>query len=403
MNKNNMNDGHIYEALNYYKLDEDIDIDEIEEVDEITSKRIKNKLKFKLNNKSKYKGLKVAGVTLFIAANIILVSTGGVDVYAKIGKSVMGSIAELRNDTFKYDKYSNRINESVTNNGIKFTINEIVSDGNKIVMSYSIISEKGSLKDKIKRIDGIGPWPSIGGKMFTGLGREGKMVNETRYDGCDWIRDVGGLIPNGDFKLDLLMKDIGELKGNWDISIKVNSDKIKKDVKEYNINKEFKIQENCAINISKIITSPLSVGVKFTGSYGVYNYIVLDDKGNELNWNGTSSSNGKSAMEYSGLLSGDTNKLTFIPFRFNEDYKPKFKFYDINKLPIKIEQGSYGSLTINKVEWTDNNKLRISYEVDSKYPLIASWGPSLLDEKNNELSPDNMNNLQVSQENQKDF
>ena len=71
------------------------------------------------------------------------------------------------------------------------------------------------------------------------------------------------------------------------------------------------------MTIKKIITSPLSIGVKCTGSYGKDNYILLDDKGNQLDWKGTSIADGNITMDYSGLLSDDTKSLTFIPFKFS--------------------------------------------------------------------------------------
>lgn len=403
MSRDSKKDDYIYQALNYYKLDEDIDINEIEEVDEVTSKRIKKLINNKTKkNRPKYKKVGAIAIGLFLVANIVIVSSGGVEAYANIGKSIMSSIANIIGDREEYDKYRNRIDASVTDKGITFVVNEIVSDGNRLVMSYSIISD-GNLKDKVKNFDNIGHWPRINGKDFTGLTREGKMVSENRYDGCDFINDVNGIIPKGDFYLDILMKDIGELKGNWDIRVKVNSDKIKKDVNEYKVNKKVNIGVNDNFTITKIITSPLSVGIKAKGSYGKYHYILLDDKGNELDWKGTYTDDGNIAMDYSGLISKDTKSLIFIPCKEKENYKPKYDMHSLDKLPIKIDQGKYGSITVNKAEWIEDNRLKISYEIDSKYPLDLSYAFSLFDSNNKEKDADNLSNTQVSRGDLKNF
>lgn len=401
MRRDSKNDAYIYEALNYYNVDESIDTDKIEEVDDITKKRIRKLINKKVKvNKPKHKGIMIAGIGLFIAANIILVSAGGVDVYANIGKSIMSSIAKIRGDNEEYDKYSNSINASVTDKGIKFVINEVVSDGNQLVMSYSIISE-GNLKDKIRNLN-INPWPSINGQMLSGLSRDGNMVSENRYDGCDWIKDSKGIIPKGDFYVDVTLKDIGDLKGNWDIRVKVDSDKIKKEVKEYSINKTFKTGDNDNLTIKKIITSPLSVGIKAVANYEQY-YRVLDDKGNQLEWKETHGSDDSMTMDYSGLLSKDTKSLTFVPLKFKKNQYPSFDVYSLESLPIKVDQGVYGSVTVNKAEWIENDKLRISYDVDSKYPLTASYAPTILDPNGKVMDSDSLDNFQISRDNQKNF
>ncbi|KMT20805.1 DUF4179 domain-containing protein [Clostridium cylindrosporum] len=403
MKKNSKNDGYIYHALNYYQIEEDTDIDNVDKIDEITSKRIKKLLDNKIKrNKPKYRGFKAIGLGLFIAINVILLSSGGVKVYANIGKSIVASFAKLIGDVGEYDKYTSMVNASVTDKGIKFVINEVISDGNHLVVSYSIISD-ASLKDKLKDISEIGSWPSINGKQFSGLTREGKMISENRYDGCDWVKDSEGIIPKGDFYLDIQMKDIGKLKGNWDISVKVNSDKIKEKVKEYKVNKNIKTVKNQNITIKKIITSPLSVGVKCTSSYGRDSYTLFDDKGNQLDFKGVHTSDGNITMDYSGLLSEDTKSLTFVPFKIKEDYEPRFEIYSLDKLPIKIDQGKYGSFTVKKAEWIEKDKLKISYEVDSKYPLTVSAAPILLDPNNKEMDSDKLTNYQVSRGDLKNF
>lgn len=409
MSRDSKNDGYIYQALNYYNLDEDIDIDEEERPDNITSKRIKKLINKKIRaSKPKYKGIMIAGIGVFIVVNIILVSIGGEQVYATIGKTIMSSIAKLRGDTAEYDKYSNSINASVTDKGIKFVINEVVSDGNILAVSYSIISE-GNLKDIKGVISGngeaeINSWPSINGKRFSGLSRSGKLVSENRYEGCDFIDDTNGIIPKGDFYLDIMVRYIGEIEGNWDIKVKVDRDKIMKEVKEYKINRNIKVSDDVILTFKKIITSPISVGIKAAPNYGKYNYMLLDDKGNQLDWKNNSIADGNMSMEYSGLLSKDTKSLTFVPFVFNDKYRPKFDdVHSLEKLPIKIDQGKYGSITVNKAEWTEDNKFKISYEANSKYPLTASWAPVLLDTSGKELDPDNMSNNNVNRGDLKNF
>jgi len=66
-----------------------------------------------------------------------------------------------------YAKYSEIINKSVSNNGITITVNEVIADDSKLVISYTLKSDK---KIKDLEVFGLGRFLKINGKTFSSRG-----------------------------------------------------------------------------------------------------------------------------------------------------------------------------------------------------------------------------------------
>ncbi|MEF9953473.1 MAG: DUF4179 domain-containing protein [Clostridium sp.] len=404
MSKDNFDDKHIYEALNYYS-EEEIDNGEYK-VDEVTAARIKQRVKGKLpKSRVSRRGIRIA-IALLIVVNVALVSLGGFHVYARIGNSLIDSIADMKQDKMEYSKYSNTINKSAVSNGIRFTVNEIVSDGNQVVVACSVTSESGKLIDKVKRLDNIVPAFMANGNLAGGASCVSKEVSETRYDVCFWLEYTGEESPTKEFDLTVMLREIGEVSGDWQVKVKVNSDKIKKDVHEYRINKDVQLIYN-KIKIEKIITSPLSIGIKAKGNLnGNINEfdsaILLDDSGNQIGYRGGGGGDGKVSIDYAGLVNPNTESLTLIPHTYSGKDR-EYKYYPINKLPIESIQGSYGKVTVNKIEWIAKDKIKVSYKINSRYPLVLMYAVNLFSEDNKWIDSDDFNSSQISPENMEDF
>lgn len=392
-------DEEIYELLNYAEIDKAYN--GIYEVDEVTYKKIKRKINEKLKRNNKKRRIKYAAT-----AAVILISLGSFVVSnpalaANIQKSIIHKIEKLRGDNSDYEKYVSNVNLESYDKGIKFVINEIASDSNKIIFSYSIISDK-KLKDVVDNTNIISTSFKVDNNElnFGGYGGTGTLVNDNRYDGVMELNTVIANLPEK-FILNMKVSKIDELEGNWSFDININKSEIQKKTKEYEINKEINLDEGKLI-IKRIITSPLSTAIEISGDMWKYHYFLFDDKGNMINAKGGSSNEKVGELQFGSLINKDTKSLTFIPFDFNEDYKPNHRLYDINKLPLELEQGELGKLIVNNLEW-NGNSLKVSYTAEGKVPVVQSQGLCLIDENNDFIIPENELSTQKYTDNQHDF
>lgn len=392
---NNHDDDIIYDILNYVDVEENYDEDF--QLDQITSKRIKKNIYKKLNGNKKRKK--------YIAAAVLLIGLGTFTFInptfaANIQNSIIQTMQVLRGDYADYKKYAKNVNLSSYDKGIQFKINEIVSDGNKIIISYSIISDK-KISEIIKNPHITTMEFKINEKMlgFAG-GGNGELVDDNRYDGILDIDTMREHIPST-FYLSAKVVSIDKLEGNWNFNIKVNKNDIQEETKDYKINKTITIGED-KILIKKISISPISTSIEVNGSVGKYHYFLLDDKGNEILASGASSNGHEGEMHYNSLINKDTKYLTFIPFDYNDNYTPNPKTYDIDKLPLELPIGNIGKLIVKNVSW-DNDTLKISYIVQGKFPLTQSRSLCLLDEKGKFIECENNLGFQKDPSNQHEF
>lgn len=135
----------MYKLFNEIKFEES-ELNNIEEeVDIIQKKRIKKNLNNKIkreieSNKLKYTSIAVV-ITLAFSIGIVTTSP----TFAK-NIPVLNSIIQTLNNKYgnkgDYAKYSEIINKSVSDNGITITINEVIADDSKLVISYTLKSNK---------------------------------------------------------------------------------------------------------------------------------------------------------------------------------------------------------------------------------------------------------------------
>ncbi|MEG0006094.1 MAG: hypothetical protein RR730_09730, partial [Clostridium sp.] len=94
--------------------------------------------------------------------------------------------------------------------------------------------------------------------------------------------------------------------------------------------------------------------------------------------------------------------LTLIPHTYSGKDR-EYKYYPVNKLPIESIQGSYGKVTVNKIEWIAKDKIKVSYKINSRYPLVLMYAVNLFSEDNKWIDSDDFNSSQISPENMEDF
>ncbi|ADK16469.1 MULTISPECIES: DUF4179 domain-containing protein [Clostridium] len=392
----NSDEDIIFELLNYAEIDDKFD--ESFELDDLTSKRIKKNLKKKLQkrkNKIKY------AVTACILICLSTAAISNPTLAVNIKESLTQSIANIRGDYADYKKYTQHVSLTAYDKNIKFVINEIASDNNKIMISYSIIGDN-SLKNTLNVPGGITGMLKINEKNFTfgdSIGSE-NQIGDKRYDGVMEIDIMKHNFPNT-FYLSMNITQIAGLNGNWKFNIKVDNKDIEKETKTYNVNKNISIG-NTKYRIKRICITPLSTSIEVDGDISRHSCFLFDDSGNMIISQSGSGDGSHGELYYNALTNRNTKSLTFLPFDYKEDYVPP-RFYNMDKLPLELSQGELGKLIVNKLEW-DNDVLKVYYSAEGKIPIEQSQKLLLLDEQTNKsIISENRYNTNINPSNQHDF
>ncbi len=152
--KINLQEKELYKLFNEIKFEESELNNMEEEVDIIQKERIKKNLNNKIKRKNRSNKLKYTSIA---AAITLVFSIGIVTASPTFAKNipVLNSIMQTLNNKYgnrgDYAKYSEIINKSVSNNGITITINEVIADDSKLVISYTLKTNK-----KIKDLEVFG-------------------------------------------------------------------------------------------------------------------------------------------------------------------------------------------------------------------------------------------------------
>lgn len=281
-----------------------------------------------------------------------------------------------------------QINQTVDNNGVKITFNEIFYDGARISVAYSIESHSGKLKGRDlnilffnMKVDGKAP-VEYG---FSGTVKDKKIGN--KYMKVQNI-DIKQTLPDK-FNLDLSIQelttaDIGEresVKGDWTFSLPV---KRIGETYQYapNVSKHTDLGE---IWVKDVTFAPSGMQLEIEtkqpkeliNKMGYIEYMVLDDKGNEIETIGGSHTSFKYKND---IGTGTTNRL-YVPVKkiprfitikphvtgFLSNHEPvEHKVNISEQLPIFLPQGKNGGISIKKIEKKEN-EIWVHFNVEGDF------------------------------------
>ncbi|AFS79126.1 hypothetical protein Curi_c21220 [Gottschalkia acidurici 9a] len=434
MNKKgfNLEEKDIYKLFNGIKIDESEFEDMNEKVNCIQKERIKKNLNKKMKEKKGSKSFKY-GVTAAAIGVVCVIGVGVTNPSLAKNVPVLNSIIQTLNDKYgtngEYDKYSHILGESVTDKGVTITINEVLSDESKLLISYTIKSDK-KIKDKENMGMFIHNDIKINGKrMDATIGSSiGKYIDEYTYVCSDEI-DIEKLnLPeefNVDFKItDIIGTDI-EIQGKWNFAFNVSKEEISKNTNIFKPKKTIDFP-NSIVNIDKVTLSPIGTYISLSGNYkegkriedisGIFeydNWIAFDDRGVELVPNGigggeANKSKFNSKMNY-GKLDYIPEYLTIIPCKVTpsggggvsidkdgketpvaiKTKKPK----EVSKVidgtyPIELSQGKMGKLIIKDIK-TENGTTIVKYTAEGKAPYTQGSSLYIKDQKGNHVNVKN--------------
>ena len=403
---------NIYKYLN----DIQMDIDEINsidiELDNVTKKRLKNNL---LKNIKKERFAKKSKYKVAVAAVIaVLLINAGIPAIAKNIPNLQSIIQQMHSDGYdngQYEKYPKVLNKSVTDKGVTVTINEILTDSNNLTIGYTIKSKsdiRGIMKTSNEIIENqaknnsfepftLVKYTKINGKnVMSGSSSEGKYLDKYTYINSETMNIDDKSLPSI-INVDLNIKNIYDVNGNWNFKFTVPKNVTAKDSKvfEPNVKVDFPYGK---VNIEKISFTPISTSIETT----LYNdkntnvgWFIFDDKGNEILPRGGFSSNGRYIHTFNSVNT-IPKYITVIPYEINSN-KPELKKYktndgstlippiykDINgTYPIELSQGEMGKIIVKSIT-TAKDKTIVKYNVEGNAPFLQARELYILDDKGN--------------------
>lgn len=435
----NLNEKDIYEAFNNMDFDESEFKNIPVEMSEMQKRRLKNNLNKQIKGE-KGKKLKIAttaaAVTLCCFIGISMAAPG----FAK-EIPVLRSIVQTINDKYdiqgEYQKYSQIVNKTVYNNGMGFTINEVLCDDSELIISYTVKSDK-----KIKGLDiaslFLGNNIKINGKTeHFGGGMQWDYLDDNTLIGVCEI-DVERKNMPKKFNIDLNISQIFGVKGKWDTAFTVSRNELMSKTTVFNSNTKVELP-NSKIVVEKVMLSPINTSIFIKGDYkdknkdryrgNMFDYdywFVFDDKGNELSQKGSGGGTEGLFSKYDFHYKYDFQSLKNIPKyltvvpceitptieggitedgkafeKANKEVKKIKKAID-GKYPVELSQGKIGSLIIKEIK-NEKDKTLIKYTANGKVPNFQSTYLYIEDEKGERIKSYNEFNRKMDENNSKEF
>ncbi|MBO1578544.1 DUF4179 domain-containing protein [Bacillus sp. XF8] len=246
----------IYELFNGIEIDEK----EFEEMEasEFEKEKVKRNLKQAIHKKKKTRNWKKRTAAASVLVGLSVATLGiGFPTYAG-SLPIVGDIFRFldngRTGLYEnYKEFSTELNMTRESNGVKITINDVISDGRTVSITYSMESEQDLGDDPIL-LGGLHIMESDGGTGSSQISKVADkkyvgMVTTTHHDSNKG--DKINLRWNID-KIETPDKK-KEIKGNWNFALTVKA----MDSKERTINGSSE-KEGVKVNMEKVAVSPIS-------------------------------------------------------------------------------------------------------------------------------------------------
>lgn len=409
----------IYDLLN----DVDFNTNDYENmninVDDLTKKRLKKNLRKNIVTKNKHKKkILIASLSALCVTGLLIPKESYVTFAEKT--PVISSIFENFRDSGYLGDYKS-YGQEVTDKGFSVKINEVILDDNKLNFAYTIKTNK-NMNDLCK----IGAFPFCPDQII--------KINNTRLNVCGGgtykilddhtvkcissLEIVGKKIPSR-FTMSVDLKKLNNVKGNWKFAFNVEKSKIEKQIKKFDINKNisFKdgVNKNIKVTLKSFNISPISAALNIKChtpiNVSYCGFIVTDENNTQLQQTGCSVNGLLAEPEMNLMFTSQykvPKKLKIIPYKIlqndgmlvNSHIKSKST---LSTLPLKINQGKVGSLTVKNVEFKDTKTI-INYTTEGIAPLSQA-DIVLYDEKGKTISPnaDNDFNLRKNANNPNEY
>lgn len=253
---------HWLELLNETR----VDLNEYseEELNDIEKMKLKQGIKQRMGKKKSNQGKKIA-----IASSILVLSMAIINSEV-IADQIERLISKNPIDNFENYKganangYTNIIDQTVTNNGLAITINEVIFDYDEIIIMYTMsgenidtqslhITPKIYIDGKKVEIDGVSGTYSDKDANLKQVTLKPR-VPISKVGKFDMRVVIGG---KEDFPQDALIKN-----GKWKYNFEVSNEAMKNATKEFDIHNKITLQDGINVTIEKVVTTPISTTVE---------------------------------------------------------------------------------------------------------------------------------------------
>ncbi|QDY21007.1 hypothetical protein CGQ39_08540 [Clostridium botulinum] len=425
MNKEIFEEKDILELFNYINIDKDEDENLDLYMDDLRKKRLKKNLLKQVKGKRTKKNFKHKAVaaSLIIAVTLISVNipafAKNISEFKSVIQALIGYGVPKEGE---YEKYSSNVNKSVTDKGITLTINEVVCDDTELMIAYTIKTQDDIKKIVEERKDGssmpfnLFPYIKINEEQpGSSSGSDGKYLDRHTYINSDSI-SIGDMNLKNNFNVDLNVKNIYGVMGNWNLKFSVSKDEISKHSNVFKPNTKIQF-EDALVNVEKVSFTPINTIISVVGKYNKEEYkdpekrqksfnfemsmqymmydlwFVLDDKGNEIAHKGNFGDDVKDSPSKDFYydfkfvsLKNIPKYLTVIPCRviLDNDNSPIQEIYkNIDGVyPIELLQGKMGKIKIKEIK-TYKDKTIVRYKAEGKAPFLQAKELFIMDDKDN--------------------
>jgi len=304
--------------------DSKIDLDNytVGMTDDLEKANMKKKFRASINkNKvSKVSKAKVAAVVMLLTIGL-LATTYDESVLATIN-IISTDIATKLGINKNLDDYKTVVNKTVTDNGITIKLNEVILDGNKLIVSTTINSQ-----DPIDGIDVIHLSGNIkinGEKASNASGGGSKKIDAyTTEEIMEY--HLKEIYSKGDLEIEINYKDAllqgNTLKGDWSFAFKTSGEKLAAKTKSIALNHKVTLENGVELNLYKYTVNDLGQKIYFTKTQvkneETYNVILKgsDNLGNKVEFGlrVQEKDKGEFEMERSSL-SEQATEITLTPY-----------------------------------------------------------------------------------------
>lgn len=302
----------IIKELNDVKLD----LSEFEELplSEYEEKRILKDVHNKIHpkkQKKKWIGVGVAVVAACVLSVTLTIDKGIIANMPFVGEPIEKYINQ--NENLNYSSYKTAIGETAENSRGKLTLNEVMLDDQRILLSATFEPADGINFDYQTYIQ---PTVKVNGQEYTvTTGGQSIELNDsmfTIYNDIDLIDVITSEDVNIEISYDTWryhLDDEEVIEQPWTFNVQVSQDNLLAEKTVFEMNKTIKLNNGEIVTIEKVVTTPISTTVYYDLSQSKSEDIIFDIQSEE---------GLQSAYEKYPMTSSRSNDLGYVSvIRFN--------------------------------------------------------------------------------------
>ena len=313
---------NLFERLN----EEKINLSEFEggQLTDIEKKATKKRIKAKLNGRSGNKR-RVLAVVASLAALVMMI----IGMNSKIALADIPIIGNALEE-FVYSKerslkdYKTIIGESVEDNGMRVTLNEVILDEGQLLISSTFHTELSDNDLAYNWYSDIEVYindskSSLGG----GGGPEGITNSTVNYF---WTTDLQNIKLQDNQQIKIVFNNLERsdskklTKGKWSFEFTASGEKLMADRNSIPIDKYFTLEDGVKVNVEELILTPVSTMItyKMENLSSDLHFRIEDQNGMELQEFSAQTSGYNNYNRFIALENNIT-KLKVIPYIYSDD------------------------------------------------------------------------------------